>query len=315
MRLALHFDFPGLQDSILKLIPGVEIILLSGEPNSDLPDDLCADILLTSSHLINTNLDQILSQCDGLKWVHVFGTGIDNFPLHLLKNRTLTCGRGASSVPIAEWTLAMMLSFEKGLPESWIESQPDDWFAAPKLGTLANKTLGLIGFGTIGQQIAKRALAFDMRVLAKVRSYRKSPMEGVELIENLAEVLQQADHLVLALPATPDSKHLMNSDALTQTKEGVHIVNVARASILDQEALKPFLDSGHVARASLDVITPEPLPNGHWAYDHPRVRLSPHISWNSPAMMGSLMNSFLLNLKAFSEGGELAGAVDVDAGY
>lgn len=315
MRIALHFDFPGLQEALLNLLPDLEIIVVPSEPDAELPADLAADALLTSSHLATSNLPQLLSQCAGLKWVHVFGTGIDNFPLQLMGDRVLTCGRGSSSVPIAEWTLAMMLSFEKDLPASWITAQPDDWFAAPKLGTLANKTLGLLGFGTIGQQIAKRALAFDMRVLAKVRTYRDSPMTGVELVEDLEELLAQADHLVLALPATAESEQLINASTLAQTKPGVHIVNIARASILDQEALRPLLDSGHVARASLDVISPEPLPEGHWAYSHPRLRLSPHISWNSPEMMANIMNSFLTNLKAFSEGEKLSGVVDVNAGY
>jgi phosphoglycerate dehydrogenase-like enzyme len=315
MRLALHFDFPGLQDALLKLLPDLEIITVSSDPESELPAELAADVLLTSSHLVKSNLPRVLAQCKGLKWVHVFGTGIDNFPLHLMGDRVLTCGRGASSVPIAEWTLAMMLSFEKSLPGSWIKSQPEDWFAAPKLGSLANKTLGLVGFGSIGQQIAKRALAFDMRVLAKVRTYRESPVAGVELLEELDDLLPQADHLVLALPATPKSEHLINAQALAKTKQGVHIVNVARASILDQEALLPLLDSGYIACASLDVIAPEPLPDGHWAYAHPRVRLSPHISWSSPEMMANIMNSFLINLKAYSHGGALTGVVDVNAGY
>jgi phosphoglycerate dehydrogenase-like enzyme len=218
-------------------------------------------------------------------------------------------------VPIAEWTLAMMLSFEKKLPDSWVSSQPDDWFTARELGTLSHRTLGLVGFGAIGQQIAKRALAFDMRVLAKVRTYRESPVAGVELLEDLDELLQQADHLVLALPATPESEQLINARALAQTKKGVHIVNVARASILDQAALQPLLDSGHVAMASLDVVSPEPLPDGHWLYSHPRVRLSPHTSWSSPEVMANMMNSFLMNLQAYAQGEALAGVVDIGAGY
>ena len=315
MRLALHFDFPGLQQTILNVLPDLDIILIPSEPESALPANLAADMLLTSSHLAASNLPQVLAQCEGLKWVHVFGTGIDNFPLHLIGDRTLSCGRGASAVAIAEWTLAMMLDCEKQLPSSYITSPPDDWFATPNLGTLANKTLGLIGFGAIGQQIAKRALAFDMQVVAKVRTFRESPVPGVVLVERLDELLQQADHLVLALPATPDSEQLINAQALAKTKPGVHIVNVARASIIDQEALLPLLDSGHIARASLDVIKPEPLPEDHWAYSHPRVFLSPHISWNSPEVMSNIMNSFLVNLKAFSQGEDLSGVVDVTAGY
>lgn len=315
MRLALHFDFPGFQQAVLSVLPDLEILVIPSEIEAELPANLAADVLLTSSHLAKSNLPQVLAQCNGLKWVHVFGTGIDNFPLHLIGDRVLTCGRGSSSVPIAEWTLAMMLDFEKKLPDSCISAPPKDWFAAPNLGTLSDKTLGIIGFGAIGQQIAKRALAFDMHVLAKVRTFRKSPMAGVELLENLDELLQKADHLVLALPATPESEHLINAQALAQTKSGVHIVNVARGSLLDQEALLPLLDNGHIARASLDVITPEPLPDTHWAYAHPGVRLSPHISWNSPAVMTNIMNSFLVNLKAYSQGDSLKGVVDVNAGY
>jgi phosphoglycerate dehydrogenase-like enzyme len=315
MRLALHFDFPGLQEALYKLLPELEIIFISSQEGSQLPADFAADILLTSSHLANKNLPQVLEQCKGLKWVHVFGTGIDNVPLHLIGDRVLTCGRGASAVSIAEWTMAMMLNFEKKLPASWITSPPKDWFSAAELGTLSKKTLAIVGFGAIGQQIAKRALAFDMRVLAKVRTHRKSPMAGVELVENLDELLQQADHLVLSLPATPESEQLIDTRALAQTKQGVHIVNVARASILDQEALLPLLDNGHIACASLDVITPEPLPASHWAYTHPRVRLSPHISWNSPEMMANIMNSFLKNLAAYAQGDSLTGIVDVNAGY
>jgi phosphoglycerate dehydrogenase-like enzyme len=315
MRLALHFDFPGLQEAVLSLLPKLEIIVISSAVESALPENFAADVLLTSSHLGATNLPQVLAQCRGLKWVHVFGTGIDNFPLQLMGGRLLSCGRGSSSVPIAEWTLAMMLSFEKSLPASWISAPPADWFAAPQLGSLSKKTLGLIGFGSIGQEIAKRALAFDMRVLAKVRTFRESPVAGVELIEDLDALLQQADHLVLALPATPESEQLINARALSKTKQGLHIVNVARANVLDQEALLPLLDSGHIACASLDVIAPEPLTDGHWAYTHPRVRLSPHISWNSPDVMTNIMNSFLNNLNAFSQGEALTGLVDIDAAY
>lgn len=315
MRLALHFDFPGLQQTLRELLPDLDIVTLPSEPESELPADLTADALLSSAHLAESNLPQVLRQCRDLKWVHVFGAGIDNFPLHLIGERVLTCGRGSSAVPIAEWALAMMLNFEKKLPDSWIISQPDDWFAPRELGSLANKTLGIVGYGTIGRQIAKRALAFDMRVLAKVRTHRDISVPGVELLEDLDTLLQQADHLVLALPATPETEQLINARALAQTKRGVHIVNVARASILSQDALRPLLDSGHVAGASLDVVAPEPLPDGHWLYGHTRVRLSPHTSWNSPEVMTNIVNCFLENLKAYSQGEALTGVVDIRAGY
>jgi len=208
----------------------------------------------------------------------------------------------------------MMLSFEKRLPESWVVAPPADWSRA-SLGTLEGQTLGLLGFGTIGREIATRALAFDMRIVAKVRRHRPSPLSGVEFVESLDTVLGQADHLVLALPATADSHRLLNASKLAGTRPGVHLVNVARASLLDQEALKALLDSGHVAAASLDVVEPEPPPAGHWLYSHPRVRLSPHISWSGPKVVEKMLAKFLANLRAFTKGEPLEGRVDVDAGY
>src|SRR5579871_5917581 len=92
---------------------------------------------------------------DEVEWVHIMGAGVGGFPFALLRGRPLTCSKGASSVPIAEWVLAVMLAFEKQVPESWIHEPPDAWNRA-HLGSLAGKTLGLIGIGAIGAEIAKR---------------------------------------------------------------------------------------------------------------------------------------------------------------
>ena len=104
-------------------------------------------------------------------------------------------------------------------------------------------------------------------------------------------------------------------ERLALTKPGVHLVNVARAGLIDQDALQPLLDCGHIASASLDVVDPEPLPAGHWLYAHPRVRLSPHVSWSAPGMVERMLAVFLRNLEAFAQGRPLEGVVDVVAGY
>jgi phosphoglycerate dehydrogenase-like enzyme len=129
--------------------------------------------------------------------------------------------------------------------------------------------LGLLGCGAIGQAIARRALAFDMRIVAKVRQHRLSPMAGVELVASLDQVLGEADHLVLALPVTAESRGLLDAEPLALIKPGVHLVSVARSGLIDQDALRPLLDRGHIATASLDVVDPEPLLAGHWLYTHP----------------------------------------------
>jgi phosphoglycerate dehydrogenase-like enzyme len=98
-------------------------------------------------------------------------------------------------------------------------------------------------------------------------------------------------------------------------KPGVHLVNIARGALVDQDALRIALDEGKVAMASLDAVEPEPLPEGHWMYGHEKVRLSPHISWSMPGAFDLLLDTFIDNLRRYQAGEALAGEVDVAAGY
>ena len=250
---------------------------------------------------------------DEVQWVHIMGAGVGGFPFELLRGRPLTCSKGASAVPIAEWVLAVVLTFEKQVPESWLHEPPEAWNRAT-LGEVAGKTLGLVGIGAIGTEIARRALAFDMRVVALRRSSR-APLDGVTAAAALHDVLRDADHVVIAAPSTPETYHLIDKAAFAEMKDGAHLVNIARGTLVDQDALIEALDSGKVARASLDVVDPEPLPAGHPLYTHPKVRLTPHISWSSPVTMPRTMDIFLDNLRRFRNGEPLEGLVDVDAGY
>ncbi|MEZ5532350.1 MAG: NAD(P)-dependent oxidoreductase [Steroidobacteraceae bacterium] len=309
LRLALNVDAPGIEQALMQGAPDIEIVRLSRNQSTDCH----ADAMLTPMQG-SLSVPKALARCHGLQWVHVLGTGVDGFPFELAGDRLITCSRGASAVPMAEWVLAMMLCFEKQLPASWMVAPPAGAFSG-HLGTLEGRTLGLLGFGAIGKEIATRALAFDMRIVAKVRRHRPSPVPDVEFVESLDAVLGEADHLVLALPATRDSHRLLDASRLASTRPGVHLVNVARASLLDQEALHDLLDSGHIAAASLDVAEPEPPPAGHWLYGHPRVRVSPHISWSGPKVVEKMLVKFLANLHAFRKGEPLEGLVDVTAGY
>jgi phosphoglycerate dehydrogenase-like enzyme len=98
-------------------------------------------------------------------------------------------------------------------------------------------------------------------------------------------------------------------------KPGSHLINIARGSILDQDALKVALDHDTIAAASLDVCEPEPLPEGHWLYSHPKVRLSPHISWSMPGAISDIRATFAANLRRFLDGEELEARVDMEQGY
>jgi phosphoglycerate dehydrogenase-like enzyme len=249
-----------------------------------------------------------------VRWVHVLGTGVDAFPLELVGDRTLTCSRGASAPAIAEWVLAMMLAFEKRLPDSWIDAPPAQWNMA-SLGSLRGATLGLIGLGAIGIEVARRALAFDMQVVAARRKGGPVAVDRVDVVEDLGQVFAVADHLVVAAPATPRTHHLIDARAFAAMRPGVHLVNIARGSLIDQDALRAALDAGQVAMASLDVVEPEPLPAGHWIYSHPRVRLSPHISWSARASWPQTLEIFMDELRRYRSGDPPRRPVDVAEGY
>jgi phosphoglycerate dehydrogenase-like enzyme len=196
----------------------------------------------------------------------------------------------------------------------WLTEPPAAWFAPTGIGELNGKIVGLVGLGGIGTAVATRAQAFGMGVVATRRRSTSSPVPGIE-VAPLDDVLAQADHLVLAAPATAATRHLLNATTLAKVKPGVHVINVARGSLIDDDALLAALDDGRVAMASLDTVSPEPLPAGHPYYSHPRVRVSPHVSWGSERNTQRIVDIFLDNLRHWQAGEPLEGVVDPTEGY
>jgi phosphoglycerate dehydrogenase-like enzyme len=295
--------FPLLQASL----PGEDLVLLPPE-GERIPR---AEVLATLG-AEREEVERALGS--GVDWIHVLATGVDGFPLDLVGERVLTCSRGASAVAIAEFVLALMLSAEKRLTEVMVH-EPTPQSAFPLLGSLRGKTVGIVGMGAIGHGVARRALGFDMRVLAVRRTAAPAGLAGVTIAADLTSLLRESDHLVIAAPATAATRQLIGAEALTQIKPGAHLVNVSRGALVDQEALLAALDDGRVAMASLDVTDPEPLPAGHWLFTHPKVRVSPHISWSSPETMRRTIEMFAENLRHRRAGEALEGVVDVAEGY
>ena len=270
-----------------------------------------ADILATLASDVQ-GIERALAP--SVRWVHVLGAGVDGFPLEAVGDRVVTCSRGASAPAIAEFVLAVMLAFEKQLPTTWITKPPEHWNLAG-LGGFRGKTVGIIGLGAIGTEVARRAVAFDTRVIALRRTNKPAEVPGVEIVTSLSDLLGRSDHVVIAAPATSATRHLLDADAFAAMKPGAHLVNIARGSLVDQDALIEALDRGTLAMASLDVVDPEPLPAGHPLYAHPKVRLSPHVSWSSPDTMRRTFDLFAENLRRYRSGEPLQGVVDTDAGY
>lgn len=258
--------------------------------------------------------EQLAPWVQTVPWVQLSGTGVDGLPADLFDGRTVTCARGASGIAISEFVLAAMLAFAKDMPKVWLEEPPKHWNFHP-LSTLEDKTLALVGLGGIGIEIAKRALPFGMRVRAVRRTATPSPVAGVEVVTDFTDLLPDADHLVLAAPGTPRTRHLVDAAALEAVKPGVHLVNIARGSLVDQDALHVALDDGRVAMATLDTVDPEPLPPGHWMYEHPKVRLSAHVSWGTTENFTGSIAVLVENLHRHVEGRPLRDLVDLAEGY
>lgn len=306
MRLLNQIHGAG-TERIRRQFPDVEVVEvpIDGDVDADLTGDALVCLTLA------TNLDQLVHR---VKWVHSFSTGVDGLPEAAFEADVLTCSRGAGAVPISEFVMAAMLAFEKKIPDVWIHDVPEHWNFAD-LGGLSGRSLGLVGLGGIGEAVARRALAFDMEVTAFRRRPLPSPLPEVRMVTSLKEVLSGADHVAIAAPHTPRTHHLLDADAFSQMKENVHLINIARGGLIDQDALRVALDDGPVGMATLDTVDPEPLPAGHWLFTHPKVRLSPHVSWSSPEGGRKIFELFLDNLGRYVRGEPLEGVVDKDERY
>ncbi|MCR8547490.1 glyoxylate reductase (NADP(+)) [Salipiger sp. P9] len=248
-----------------------------------------------------------------LKWVQTYSAGIENYPDWLKNGRIVTTGRGLTSPQIAEYVLAAMLRVEKDLDRLRARS-PADWTESP-LGTLEGKTLGVVGYGAIGQEVVQRAAGFGMRILASRRSAWTSPDPRVTACADARAVVAESDHLVLALPLTDQTRRSFDAEMFALARPGQHLVNVSRGGIVDQEALMAALDSGRLSFATLDVTDPEPLPEGHPLWTHPKVLLTPHVSYIGGPEMARFRTKTRDNLRAFLAGTPMTDVVSLDRGY
>lgn len=290
-------------DRIRHRVPGVTVVDISG----GVPDGARGEVLYGGR-----GPSSAVAMAGGVQWVQLVGTGIDGVAPEIRAAPVLTSARGAGAVAISEYVIAAMGAFARGFPGNWLREPPEHW-GFQRARTLAGATLALYGFGGIGRRIARIALAMEMEVVALRRRPDPSPVEGVVMVTSLDDLVPSADHLVLAAPATEATRQVVGPATLALVKPGLHLVNIARGSLVDQEALRPALDDGTVARASLDVTDPEPLPAGHWMYHHPQVHLTPHASWVGPTMEASA-DFFCDNLLRYLAGDPLEGVVG-DQGY
>ncbi len=294
-------------ERIRREYPDVDVVEVPIE--GDVDPSVEGDALLALT--LASNLDQLVPR---VRWVHSFSTGVDGLPDAAFSAEVLTCSRGAGAVPISEFVLAAMLAFEKKMPEVWIHDVPEHWNFAD-LGGLCGRSLGIVGLGGIGEAVAHRARAFGMEISAFRRRPLPSPIPDVRMVSTVEELVAGADHIVIAAPYTPRTHRMFDAGVFKAMRPGAHLVNIARGGLVDQDALHAALDDGTVATATLDTVDPEPLPAGHWMYTHPKVRLSPHVSWSSPEGGRKIFELFLENLGRYLRGEPLEGVVDKEERY
>lgn len=247
----------------------------------------------------------------GLGLIQLMSSGIDAYPRWLLDRLPVTTAKGSSANAIAEFALAALFAAAKQLPHSWINDAARwDWNQRPRLATLRGSTLGIVGFGAIGRELAAKALALGIKVLALRRSAQPFGLEGVQRAADLNDLFSRSDHVVLAAPLTAATRHLIDRQVLAAAKPGLHLINISRGGLLDHAALLDALDDGRLGLASLDVTEPEPLPPGHRLYSHPLVRLTPHIAASAPEVMDNVAALFIANVAAFRNGGPYTNLLD-----
>lgn len=248
-----------------------------------------------------------------LSWLHVVAAGIDGYPDWIRTVPTVTCGRGVNATAIAEYVLGAILLQDKRFFETVI-SEASAWRPMALRG-VAGKTLGLLGIGAIGTEIAKRGAAFDMTLRAYRRSGAVHPDKAIGIVDSVGALFAMSDHLVLAAPLTSETRGIISREVLAQAKPGLHLINVARGALVDDDALLGALDTGRLAAATLDATDPEPLPDGHPFYSHPRIRVTPHCSWSAEDTTDRIMSRLFANIDRWLAGTALQDRVDAILGY
>src|SRR5437764_347295 len=229
-----------------------------------------------------TKLDaELLTKAGNLRAVGRAGVGVDNVDVAAATKRGIVVANAPQSnvITAAEHTMALLLALARNIPQAHASLTGGAWDRSKFSGVELNeKTLGILGFGRIGQLVAQRARGFGMRVLAfdpyvAAERYREL---SVEKASSSDEVYAAADFLTLHLPSTPDTENWLDAEALAKCKDGVRVLNVARGPLLVEEDLRAALDSGKVAGAALDVFRAEPVTD-HPLFAYPNVILTPHL--------------------------------------
>jgi len=253
-----------------------------------------------------------------LKWIQIGAAGIENslFKEVLKSKIIITNASGIHAGPVSEYVMGAILYFSKMIKEFEVfkdKKQWSQWDIAKKITELKYQTIGIIGYGSIGKAIAKKAKAFGMDVIATRRLQKKIDsnkfVNQLLPLTDLNILLKNSDYIVIACPLTPLSMHLITLKELKLMKRTAKIINIARGKIIKQNDLIEALQNKIISGAALDVFEQEPLEKSSTLFDLDNVLLSPHISGNYPDYQKDMIDQFADNLNKFALGKTLKNRV------
>lgn len=253
------------------------------------------------------HIEDLSEAAPKLRWVQgsMAGAGEVARKAGLLeKDVTVTTASGIYSAPLAEFALGAMLSHAKSFDRLRRDRENRVW-NEETTGTLEDKTLCILGMGSIGQAIALRARPFGMRITGVKRTVREDDeawgyADELYTTDQLRDALGEADYVVLTLPSTPETEHLLDDGAIRSMKLGTYFVNVGRGTVVDETALVEALRDGHLSGAALDVFEVEPLPEDSPLWDFENVIISPHATDNVPGLINARQTDlFCENLRRY----------------
>jgi phosphoglycerate dehydrogenase-like enzyme len=257
---------------------------------------------------------------DNVEWVQLFSAGVEDFFTAGIVDANprvqFTSATGTFAPTVAEHALALLLAGVRAVPEHVLADTWRQQEFFPKVGTLRGSTVAIIGAGGIGRALIPMLAPLGARVIAVNRSGQPVPGAIETLpVARLDEVWSRTDHVVIAAPATPATKHLVGATELAQLKPTSWLINIARGSLVDTDAVVEALQASRIGGVGLDVTDPEPLPEGHPLWSIPNAIITPHDSNPPQRRVAAFADRVADNVARFAAGRDLIAKVDPVSGY
>jgi phosphoglycerate dehydrogenase-like enzyme len=294
-------DFAPL-DQFRREAPGVELAV-GTEAETLRADAARADAVLIAPRY-GSLLTDLWRELAGVRWIHTLAAGVEFLPFDLLRRSAavVTNSRGLYADALGEFAIAAMLWFAKDL-RRMLRNQDQRRWEPYTVERLEGRTVGIIGYGGVGEAAGRRAAALGMRILP----VRRRQEFGEPTVD---DVIAQSDYLILSTPLTPRTYRLLTRERIAAMKPTAVLINLGRGATVDEEALLDALRDHQIRGAALDVFETEPLPTGHPLWQLDNVLLSPHTADHTDDAHPRAMQFFLENLRRFRAGEPLQNVVD-----